>query len=55
MMNGIPGREPRSDNPVVAIAWNDELNQTRYLVADAENQGEPIWVGDGEVLLWVKD
>ncbi|WP_234531525.1 hypothetical protein [Streptomyces shenzhenensis] len=37
----------RTDYAVLAMAWNDETNEMRYLIAAKER---PIWVNDQELV-----
>jgi hypothetical protein len=42
----------RDTYPVLAIAWNDETNEMRYLIAGRER---PVWVSDQELVRVVTD
>lgn len=42
----------RDDYPIIAISWNDETNETRYLIAAKER---PVWVSEQELVQVVAD
>ncbi len=42
----------RDDYSIIAMSWNDETNEMRYLIAAKER---PVWVSDQELVRVVAD